>query len=356
MRQKRFLAALFLAAAVGSGLIACGNHKEAAGTEPAAQTEETQTEAKTETEAEQGSDGETAAEEPALRIGALKGPTAMGLVNLMKEAEEGTSRGRYRFTIDAQPDALAAKLAAGDVDIALLPANLAGVLYHKTGKEISVIDINTLGVLYCVTGDDSVRSIKDLSGKTVLTTGQGATPEYVLSYLLKQNAVADCQVEFKSEATEVAAALKADPSKVAVLPQPFATAALMQNDALKTAFSLTDAWDALDNGSRLITGVTVVRNQVLTNQKAAVDLFMEEQKESVDTANASPSETAERIAAYGILDKIPVVEKALPLCNLVCISGEEMKGALSGYLETLCAENPKSVGGAMPGDDFYYIR
>ena len=32
-----------------------------------------------------------------------------------------------------------------------------------------------------------------------------------------------------------------------------------------------------------------------------------------------------------------------------------MKTALSGYLDVLFEQNPDSVGGALPEDDFYYM-
>lgn len=292
----------------------------------------------------------------AVRVGSLKGPTTMGLVNLMNDTDEGTAAQAYEFTMASQPDEMVASIAGGDLDIALIPANLASVLYSKTNGEISVIDINTLGVLYCVTGDSSVASIRDFAGKTVLTTGQGATPEYAIEYLLDQNDITDCTLEFHSEATEIAALLKEDPSKVAVLPQPFATAACLQNDQLKTVFSLTDAWDAVADGkSRLLTGVTVVRNEFLNEHKDAVDTFLQDHAASVAAINENPEEGGELVAKYGILEKAAVATKAIPSCNIVCITGEEMKTALSGYLNVLAEQNPKSVGGKVPGNDFYYL-
>ena len=51
-----------------------------------------------------------------------------------------------------------------------------------------------------------------------------------------------------------------------------------------------------------------------------------------------------------------IAEKALPECNIVYMDGEDMKEQLSGYLEVLKNQNPQAVGGAVPGDDFYYIE
>ncbi len=291
----------------------------------------------------------------AVRVGSLKGPTTMGIVNLRKASEDGTSEGSYIFTMATQPDEIAADIAGGKLDIAMVPANLASVLYNKTKGGVSVVDINTLGVIYCVSGNTEIHSVKDLAGKTVLSTGQGATPEYALSYLLEKNGVTDCKIEFKSEATEIAAALNADPQQIAVLPQPFVTVAEAKNPELKTAFSLSDEWDNVSkDGSHMVTGVTIVRNEFLKDHPDAVSVFLKEHAASAEKAVSDIDTTAGLVAQYGIIEKTPVAAKALPYCNIVCIAGDEMKTALSGYLQVLYDANPKSVGGALPADDFYY--
>ena len=295
------------------------------------------------------------ASDDVLRVGSLKGPTTMGLVNLMSEVESGAKSG-YSFEMQSQPDVIMSELVSGKLDIALLPANVAAVAYNKTKHGVSAIDINTLGVLYCVSGDESVKSVKDLAGKTVLSTGQGASPEYVLNYLLEKNGVTDCDVQFKSEATEIAALLKQDPAQIAILPQPFVTVATAQNDQLKVAFSLTDEWKSVSPDSKLLTGVTVVRNEVLENRAAEVDQFIADHQASTEKAATDVDATAELVAKYGIIAKAPVAKKALPNCNIVAIAGDEMKTDLAGYLQVLFDANPKSVGGTMPDDDFYYIQ
>lgn len=295
------------------------------------------------------------ASDDVLRVGSLKGPTTMGLVNLMSEVESGEKSG-YSFEMQSQPDVIMSELVSGKLDIALLPANVAAVAYNKTNHGVSTIDINTLGVLYCVSGDENVKSVKDLAGKTVLSTGQGASPEYVLNYLLEKNGVTDCDVQFKSEATEIAALLKQDPTQIAILPQPFVTVATAQNDQLKVAFSLTDEWKSVSPDSKLLTGVTVVRNEVLENRAAEVDQFIADHQASTERANNDVDATAELVAKYGIIAKAPVAKKALPNCNIVAIAGDEMKTDLAGYLQVLFDANPKSVGGTMPDDDFYYIQ
>jgi len=289
-----------------------------------------------------------------VRIGSLKGPTTIGIVNLMDKASKGTSEGKYEFTMSAAPDEITAKIVSGDIDIALVPANLASVLYNKTEGGITAIDINTLGVLYCVTGDTSITSVKDLSGKKVITTGQGATPEYSLRYLLDQNGITDCEIEFKSESTEVAAVLAEDPSQIAVLPQPFVTVACAQNEAISIAFSLEEEWQLITGGLGMVTGVTVVRNDFLKAHPEAVKTFIKEHGESVNAANSDLDTTASLVVANEIIGKEPLAKKAIPFCNVVCMTGDSVKNNLAPYLEVLYNSDPKSVGGKLPGDEFYY--
>ena len=366
---------ILLAAAAAAMLLSSGCGQSAAGsTEAETSQAVTETAAAEETTAEasvsaEAAETETAGEETAgaeeeaeyiddavLRVASLKGPTTMGLVNMMSENEAKELPFQAEFTMAAAADEITAKVASGDVDIALVPANLASVLYNRTEGGVSVVDINTLGVLYGVTGDESVKSLADLKGKTVYMTGQGSTPEYAVNYVLSQNGLSDeVKLEFKSEATEVAALLAEDPSNIAILPQPFATVAMQQNDALSQFLDLTEEWEkCADSGdSKLVTGVTIVRNEFLAEHEALVAEFVLEHEESALKANEDTEGTAELVAKYGIIEKAPIAKLALPKCNIVCITGAEMKDALSGYLSVLYNANPKSVGGALPADDFY---
>ena len=295
------------------------------------------------------------AEKTAVRVGSLKGPTTMGLVQLMHAEETAND---YTFTMEATPDALTPALVRGDLDIALIPANLASVLYNKTEGGLQVCAINTLGVLYVIENGDTVHSVADLAGKKIYSTGQGATPEYGLRYILAGNGLdpdKDVEIEFKSEAAEVASAMLSEEGAVAVLPQPFVTSVLMQNENARVALSLTDEWDAIGNGSAMITGVAVVRKAFAEENPEAVQAFLTEYAASTAYVNENPAEAAEWIVEMEIVGKASIAEKAIPACNIVCITGEEMTTKLSGYLAALYEQDPAAVGGALPGDDFYYV-
>ena len=221
------------------------------------------------------------------------------------------------------------------------------------------LDINTLGVLYVVEAGESIQSVEDLKGKTIYSTGKGTTPEFALNYILRENGIdpeTDVTIEYKSEATEVAAALAETDDAIAVLPQPFVTTAMMQNDKLRIALSLTDEWNKLDNGSTLVTGVTIIRTDVLEENPAAVEKFLEEYEASINYTETNAEDAAKLIAQYEIVPKEPIALKALPGCNIHFIKGEEMKEKASGYLQVLFDADPKSVGGTLPDDAFYYTE
>lgn len=290
-----------------------------------------------------------------IRVAALKGPTAMGLVQLMDEAEGGPVDGNsYSFSIVASPTEMTPMIVRSEVDIAALPANLASVIYNNTDGAIQVLAVNTLGVLYIVENGDSVHSLADLAGRTVYASGKGSTPEYSLSYILEEAGLADSvRVEWMSEHAECVAALLNDPDGVALLPQPFVTTAMMQNPDIRVAIDLNDAWAEVSPDSALITGVIVARKDFVEAEPDAVDRFLGQYKVSTDFANSSTQEAAALVGKYDIVpEKVAAI--ALPECNIVCITGDGLRNSLGPYLEVLYNANPASVGGSLPGEDFYY--
>ncbi len=296
-------------------------------------------------------------EEVTLRLGGLKGATSIGMVKLLDAAEKGETKVNIDFTMAAAADELSPLMIQGKMDVLAVPANLASVLYNKTEGKVLFAAINTLGVVYIAEkGGETIQSIADLKGKTIYATGKGTTPEYALRYLLSQHDLdmdKDVTMEWKSEPTETVAAMKKSESAVAMLPQPFVTVAQSQVEGLRIALDLTKEWNALENDSMFVTAGLIVRKEFAEQHPDVLAAFLEEYKASTEYVNQNPKEAAQLVEKYGIV-KAAVAEKAIPYCNIVYIAGEEMKPALNGYLNVLFELNPASVGGKLPGDDFYY--
>ena len=137
--MKKVLAILCLAALL---LTACGTPAPTATTAPETAAPST---AAPETTAPETT--EAPAEPFTVRLGALTGPTAMGMVKLFKDSDNGNSAQKYEYELVGAADELTPKIIKGELDIASVPANLASVIYNKTQGKVQAVAVNVLGVL-----------------------------------------------------------------------------------------------------------------------------------------------------------------------------------------------------------------
>ena len=288
----------------------------------------------------------------------LSGPTGIGAMNLWAAADAGETQNTYHITMPGANDEVVAAISNGDADIAAVATNLAATLYNKTNGGVTVLAVNTLGVLSLLGSGQEIASIADLAGKTIYAPGQGANPEYILRYVLSGNGLdpdKDVTIQFVGEGSELLTVWQTDPEAVIMAPQPVATSILMQNENTRTLFNMTDEWDKVSGGdSTLMMGCVIVRNAFLQENPGAVELFLQEYAASIEKAQSDVEGTAALCEQYGLIPKAALAQKAIPSCGLTFVTGAEMKSALSGYLQVMFDADPKSVGGAMPGDDFYY--
>lgn len=360
MKMKKILTGVLAAMLCVTGLTACtnsadSNTSDSTGSESSSETSDVTSSSESSTESTDDTSSQPAAEPVApveMNIVALKGPTAMGLTKLMSDSE--TADNGYNFKIVAAPDEVTTMVANGSVDIACIPANLGSVLYNKTEGKVQAVAINTLGVLYICENGDTVKSIEDLKGKTIFSAGKGSTPEYALNFILNKSGVAsDVTVEWKAEHAECVQAVLNTPNSVALLPQPFVTTAQTKNEGIRVALDLNDEWNKVESSSAMLTGIAIVRKEYAEQNPEAVSEFLKNYKASVEYVTTNVTEGAALVGKYEIVPEA-VAKKALPECNIVCITGNEMKTKLSGYLQVLADSEPKSVGGKVPADDFYF--
>lgn len=288
-----------------------------------------------------------------LRVGAMKGPTGMGMAKLFTDNNESK---KYETELFGAPEDISAKLISGNLDIAAVPVNLAAVIHKKTEGAYVVAAINTLGVLHIVENGNTVNSIADLEGKTLYATGQGSTPEYMLNYILEKNGLLDkVTVEWKTEHSELATLVASGDVTLAMLPEPHVTTTLNKNADLRAALDLTAEWDKVSEGDA-VQGCIVVSKKAIEEHKDLVDAFLAEYEASVDFVNNNVDEASEMIAALGIVGAAPVAKKAIPRANIVFIDGDEMIASLTAFYTVLYNANPASIGGTMPSESLYYKK
>ena len=358
--MTRKLLALTLSLALTAGLAACSTQAPAEDTAP---PESTAPAAETQTPA-----AETAVPYQTVHLGLLSGPTGMGAAKMLADNDEayaqveaGTYEGgtllRYEVTLGSDPaNDIVPRLTNGELDIAAIPTNLAATLYNRTDGGIKLLALNTLGVLHILENGDTVNSLADLEGRTLYATGQGSNPEYVLNYLLEANGLdpaADVDIQWLAS-EELTARMASGDIDLCMLPVPAATTVMMQNSDVRDAIDLNDAWTESGAQGTFTMGCLVARTEWLEGNSELVPGILEEYAASIDYANSNPEEAAALIEQYGIVPKAAVAQAAIPQANMVCVTGEDMKG-IADYYQVLFDADPTSIGGAIPGEDFYHI-
>lgn len=303
---------------------------------------------------------ETAWEDkPIVRVTSMVGPTGIGMVRLMEDNENQSSANRYEFTLAAEPSEAVGLISSGSADVAAIPLNVASTLYGKTEGGVRLLAVNTLGAFYVLERGDTVQTVADLSGKTLYATGQGATPEYSLDYILSANGIVDCTVDYKTEHSELATLMASGEVDLAMLPEPFVTTVLNKAQDVRIALRLSDDWAnaVVANGGtdgQMVTGCLVARKEFLEQNPEAVATLLEEYAASVQSVNDDAASASQLVVKFGIMADAALAEKAIPNCNIVCITGDAMQAASTTMLSVLHGANAQSVGGAMPDEAFYY--
>ena len=292
---------------------------------------------------------EPAAPSEPVRVAALTGPTGVGLAFLTKISDA------YALDLQADPQNVVAKFSSGEVNIAAVPINLAATLYKKTEGNVAVIAVNTLGVLYFLENGDTVQSVSDLAGKTIYATGQASTPEYILRQILDQNGLTDSvTVEYIAEASALAAQLAEENDvKIAFMPEPMASVARAKSESVRVVLSANDLWKE-KNEAEIVQGVYIVNKNYLASHPEQVNQFLTDAAESVSKV-LTDENAAAAVVELGIIGQEPIAKRAIPNCNIVLLTGAEMRTMVEAMLQTLFAAEPKSVGGSLPADDFYYV-
>lgn len=334
MKILKKLTAGLLAAAMMLSFAACGTPEEPESTEP------------------------PKAPSVSVNVTTLKGPTGMGMAQFMSEAKADSFYNDYNVTLAGAPEQIVAAITGGTADIAACPINLASSLYKKTNGAVEMLAINTLGVLYILENGNTVSDIASLKGKTLYATGKGATPEYILNYVLTANGLTpgvDVKIEYVQEHSELAAMLASGKVKLAMLPEPNVTAAMLQNTDLRIAADMTEQWEKVGDNGTLVQGCIIARKEFVEKNPQAVEEFMNAYEASVELTKADKDTAAALCEEMGIIPKKAVALKAMDNCNITFVTGEEMKNLALENLRILYEANPKSIGGAVPDENFFYM-
>ena len=353
--MKRTLSLLLTAALAFSLLAGCGPKNPPAGTSSSVPGS-----ASGQPDGSASEPGDTSgASGPSVRFMVLSGPTGVGAAKLMAGHDadpQNSAVASYEIVTDNT--LVQTALVNGDVDVAAITTNAAAVLSAKNEGSIQVLAVNTLGVLYILEKGDTVRNMADLGGKTLYAPSntKGANPEHILNHLLKGSGVDPSEVNIEwLTPQEITAKMSSDHAGICMLPVPAATALLVKDSGVREAISLSDAWKELE-GSELPMGCVVARTEYIEQNPGEVEAFLSAYEASIDYISdpANSSDASALVAQYGFAPNDKVAARAIPQCSLTFVTGHEMRTMLEDYYSILFQAEPKSIGGGLPYDSFYY--
>jgi len=292
-----------------------------------------------------------------ISIAILPGPSSLGFLHLWDKTENNNTINNYNFELRGAPDEIVPLLVQGAVDFAAIPPNLASVVYNATEGEVQVVAINTLGILHLVDTTGEIEQIEDLRGRTVFMSGLGGVPEFAFNYVLNKNGLTpgeDIFIEFRGQHPEIAALLENGEAEIALLPEPFVTTVLNTVNHVNLALDLTEEWNRVQPNYSLIMGVLVGRREFIEENPEAIAIFLDEYETSINFTHTNLSETAELAAYFGIIPNESIAAVAIPRSNITFTTGNTMERYLQGFLRVLYNENPTSIGGSLPSENFFF--
>ncbi len=290
-----------------------------------------------------------------MTVACMTGPTGIGMAKLMADSDAKTTANNYTFTVASAAPDITGKFLKGEINIASVPTNVAATLYNKSEGKVRMLAVNTNGVLSILEKGNTIKSIAELKGKTIYSTGKGQNPEYILNYILRENGIdpsKDVTINFVSS-EDLVAKLVSGEAEIALAPEPAATTVMIKNPALNRVLSINDEWSKVSD-TELMMGCVIALDSFVEANPAAVEKFLEEYEASVKYATTNIDETATHCETYKIAASAAIAKKAILTCNLCYVTGNDMKNNVNGYFNVLFKADPTSIGGKLPADDLYY--
>ncbi len=290
-----------------------------------------------------------------MSVACMTGPTGIGMAKLMADNDAKITANNYTFTVASAAPDITGKFLKGEINIASVPTNVAATLYNKSSGKVRMLAVNTNGVLSILEKGDTIKSITDLKGKTIYSTGKGQNPEYILNYILTENGIdptKDVTINFVSSEDLVAKLISGE-AEIAMAPEPAATTVMIKNQELNRVLSINDEWSKVSD-TELMMGCVIALDSYVTANPSAVEKFLEEYEASVKFATQSIDDIATHCETYKIAASAAIAKKAIPTCNLCYVTGKDMKDNVNGYFNVLFNADPTSIGGKLPADDLYY--
>ncbi len=291
-----------------------------------------------------------------ITIAVFKGPSGIAATKLLGDNFQPGFNVKAKYIILGSPMEAVAKMTSGEVDAVFLPVNMAAKLYTK-GPKFKMGAISGLGSLYMVSTDNSIKNWADLRGKTIYLTGKGATPDYLLRYLLLENHLdlkKDVKLDFSAQAPQIAQLMIANRAETAFIPQPFVLQIETKSNTAKTVLDPQKELIRIRGGKQAFPFTAfVISPKLYENRPKAAAALTEALDKSIAWTLENPKEASLIIENYGIMSAA-IAEKAIPVSGIKFVSAVEARDNVEDFLNMMLDLNPVSVGGILPDEGFYF--
>ncbi len=295
-----------------------------------------------------------------IRVGVLNGPAAVSIIRMMESGKLQNGEMPVEFIIRSEPSQIKSLMFREEIDFAFLPSTTAAILYNS-GFSYKAVAVPLWGTMYLVGDDSTIRSVKDLRGKTISQMGRGVVPDIVLRHILKENGLdpdKDVKIDYSFPShIELASTVKAGVARSGILSEPQVSMIINQNPNLKVLLDLAREW-------KLVTGdsipfaqtVLMVGNSFSKNNPLLVKEFLENYKQNIEWINLNPAAAASLIVKHKVIPDSLAAEACIPRSNLRYVSAsDEMEGIMAFY-RVIFNLNKDAVGGKLPDEDFFYTK
>ncbi|MCC0646083.1 MULTISPECIES: ABC transporter substrate-binding protein [unclassified Clostridioides] len=300
-------------------------------------------------------------EEPAVvkevKVAVPDGLPAVAVAKLANENPAIKDGYETMYSIEKTPEAISTRVMKKDVDIAIVPSNMAAIAYNKTSS-YNIVGTVGMGSLYLVSTDD-IKDYSDLIGKEVGCTGKGLTPDITIRSLLSQKDISPADINFNyvNSASELVPLLAAGKITTGIVPEPALSTLMSKNPDIKIIKSLNDSWKEV-SGSKdgYPQSTLIIKSDFLRDNKEFVDSFLGQLSNSVDWANKNPEELGKYSENIKISTEPKIIGKALKRANLKYIPVKDMINDYKNYYEKLANFDDKTVGGKVPDEAIYFVE
>ena len=296
----------------------------------------------------------------------LSGPMASVSHPLFRMIESGALDDvakNVEFVMWKNPDELRALTLRGRANYIAIPTNVAANLYNK-GVDVKLLNVSVWGILGMITRDKTKKTLADFKGCDIAMPFRADMPDIVFEEIIKKQGLdpkKDFNLKYVGSPIDAMQMLILRRVDHALLAEPAISMALRKTSSFPLKLIAPDLYrsSALEKewgevfkieGKIPEAGIAMVGKQ----DDYVTKRFNEEYAKALKWYKAHPKEAGILVEKYIPMLNADAVADSMEYVQLNDVSAKDSKADLEFFFNALKSNNPKSIGGKIPDDGFYY--